>query len=228
MGTEAVWIPLVLAAAGATATTVNNRNIAKERERIANQGIAAQASKQREAEARINEEVGAQARSSPEQEQREALDEFTSVLSAAKSKSAGDTAVPMGSDRYQTDEAASKAAIQNYGAEQAELQSRIMAPLRQRENENKSRRRTESDVLGIARNADAESFLNQLLQGSVTGNTGLELGGAIATGASQAMAGSAGSVPTSAQTHAMLAPSRNALGSMFKGARRLPISGFTG
>lgn len=228
MGTEAIWVPLVLAAAGATAQTVNNRNIAKERERIANQGIAAQASKQREAEARINEELGAQARSSPEAEQRESLNEFTSALASAKSKSSGETSVPMGSDRYQTDETASKAAIQNYGEQQADIQSRIMAPLRQRENEDISRRRTGGDVAGIARNADAEAFLNQLLQGSVTGNTGLELGGAIATGAAQATAGSMGGVPSSAQTHAMLAPSRNSLGTMFKGARKLPISGFTG
>lgn len=193
MGTEGIWVPLALSALGAGAGAVNQRNIAKKQEQVANRGIAQQASRQREADQRINAEIGAQARSTPEEERAASLAAFTDQLAAAKPAAAGTASNSVvGSDRYQTDSNAAQAAVQNYGAKRADLTSRIRAPLDQRNNEGISRRRAGSDVAGIQRNAEGDAWLTQLLAQSVKGNTGLEIGGQLATGAAQAMAGGAG------------------------------------
>lgn len=225
MGTEGVWIPYVLAAAGAGATAVNQRNIAKKHEQVANRGIAQQASRQREADQRVNAEIAAQARSSPEEERAASLAAFTEQLAAAKPAAAGTASNSVvGSDRYQTDSKAADAAIQNYGAKRADITSRIRAPLDQRDNEGISRRKTAGDLAGIQRNAQGDAWLNQLLAQSIKGNTGLEVGGQLATAAAMASAGSAGSTPSSAEFAQMHVPSQQAVGGMFRGARRLPIT----
>lgn len=223
MGTEAVWLPYVLAAVGAGAGAVNQHSIAQKQESIQNKGIAQQASRQREADERVNREIAAQTRSTPEEEKAASLGAFTDQLAKAKSTAAGPGDAFTGSDRYQTDSAAGKSAIANYGAQQADLQSKILAPQFQRQREGVSRLRTAGDLGGIKRNAEGDAWINQLLASSVHGNPALEIGGALATGASQAMAAGAGSIPSSAETHAMLAPSRNAFDEMLKKMRTAKV-----
>lgn len=224
MGTEAVWVPYVIAALGAGAGAVNARQVAKKNEQIQNRGIAAQAARQRDADARLAAATAEQARSTPEAERAQSLDDFTSQLRAAKTAASGTTDVPMGSDRYQTDDTAAKADIQNYGGQLADITSRLVAPMRQRQREREQLGRAESDVAGISRNAMGDAWLTQLMQSSVQPNTALSIAGPMLTGAAGAMAGGAGSTPTSAEFARLHAPSQQAVGSMFRGARRLPIT----
>lgn len=224
MGTEAIWIPLVLAAAGGTASAVNARNMAKKQEGIANRGIAAQGRRQRAADERIGTEVASLANSSPEAERAAALDDFTSALRSSKSAASGATDVPMGSDRYQTEDAGAKADIQNYGGQLADIMSRINAPVRQREREATSRGRTASDVAGISRNAEGDAWLTQLMQQSVTPNTALSIAAPLLQGAASATAGGMGGGMASSQSLAQ--GQRAGMESVMqgiRGARRVPI-----
>jgi hypothetical protein len=192
MGTEALWVPLVLSAVGAGASAIDQRQMARKRDAIAVQGIDAQARRRREAEARVNQEVQAAARSSPEAEQQQAMADFTSQLRASKAGAAGTTDIAGASDRYQTDTTAAKAGIENYGQQMADITSRITAQGRQRQREGFSRGRASSDVAGISRNAQGDEFLNQLMQSRVHPNAGLGILSALASGAGSAMAGRAG------------------------------------
>lgn len=225
MGTEALWIPLVLAAAGAGADAYNNRQIGKETDRLAAQGIRKQGMRQQEVDARVNEELNAQSRSTPEGERAAALDAYTAQLQRGRaSAESGLTGIAGASDRYQTDVNAGKSAIGNYGDLLAGIQSRIDAPQRQRENEGVSRSRTAGDIGRISRDAQADDYLNQLLQSSVKGSTALEIAGPMLRGASQATAAGMGRTPSSAEFARMHAPSQQAVSSMFRGARRLPVT----
>lgn len=224
MGTEAIWIPLVLAAAGGTASAVNARNVAKKNEQIQARGIAAQARRQEQADARISDEIRAQNASTPEEERAEALGQFTDTLRNAKASAEGGGDVPMGSDRYQTESVDAKADIQDYGGKLADIVSRINAPLRQRENEAQSRNRTASDVAGIARNAEGDAWLTQLMASSVTPNTGLSIAAPLLQGAASATAGGMGPGPASSASLAQ--GQRAGMQSVMqgiRGARRVPI-----
>lgn len=224
MGTEALWVPAVIAAVGAGANAVNQRNVAKKTDQIAAQGIRTQGQHQRDIDARVNEELAALNRSTPEGERAAALDAYTSQLQRGRAEAEGGLTGIAGSNRFQTDQAAAKTAVGNYGEQIANIASRIDAPTRQREREGISARRTASDVAGIGRKAEADDYINRLLQQSVRGNDALSILGPVAQGVAAGMSANAGSVPTNAETYSMLAPSRNAVSTMFKGARRMPIT----
>jgi len=224
MGTEAVWVPYALAALGAGAGAINARNVAKQQERIQVRGIAAQARRQAEADARFADATREIGRSSPEAERAEALDNFTSQLRASKASAEGDASGPAGSDRYQTEAAGAKADIQRYGGQLADITSRINAPARQRDREKVGLRRAGSDVAGIARNAQGDAFLTQLLAQSVRPNTALSIAGPLLSGAAQGMAG--GGWGTGVSSEELVAGQRAGMETIMEGlhrARRTPI-----
>jgi len=224
MGTEAVWVPYVIAALGAGAGAVNARNVAKKQENIAARGIAAQSRRQADADARLADATRELGASSPEAERAEALDNFEAQLRASKASASGTADVPTGSNRYQTETAGAKADIQKYGGQLADIASRINAPLRQRDREKVGLRRAESDVAGIARNAAGAAWLNQLLAGSVTPNTALSIAGPLLQGVGQGMAGSG--FGTSASSASLAEGQRAGMESVMRGirgARRVPI-----
>lgn len=188
MGTEAVWAPYLIAALGAGAGAYNTYDTARRQDRVAAQGITQQAGRQRQVDARLNQEMGVLEASSPEAERGKALDEFLQQLRANRGAATGGVAVPGGSDRYQTDVNASQADIGNYGTRAAGILSRISAPGRQRTNEAISAGRTAADVGVIGRSASGDEFLNQLRYGNTVRNPGIDAFGQVAQGAGSAMA----------------------------------------
>lgn len=193
MGIEAGTAALIgtlLSAAGTGASMYNQRRTAQRAEDQALAGMATQRAKQREIDARLNQEVGALEQSGPEDEQAAALDAYLSQLRANRDQAQG-TPTP-GVSRYGQDTSAAKAAIQNYGMKRAGTLSRLDAAREQRRNEGIALNRAESDVAGTTRAAAGQDFINRLRMSQIRPNEWVDAGGALLQGVGSGIAASGG------------------------------------
>lgn len=198
MGTEAAWVPAVIAAVGAATSAYTTKKAADNQDQIAAEGIRAQGARQLQADQRINEELKAMEGSNPDAERQKSLDDYMATLQEAKAQRAGDTNVAQAGSRYQADQKTSQAGIQNFGAKAADILSRIAATNNQRRNESIDIARMNSDVGGISRDAGADAFLTNLKYNAQRPNPWGLAAGQVAQGVAQGMAssGSYGSAPS--------------------------------
>lgn len=188
MGTEAVWVPAVIAAVGAGVQAKEANDTARDTDEAAAQGIRLQSGKQREADARVAQEVNQLQSSTPEDSQREATDAFMQQLRRTRGQAHGAGAVGATSDAYTTDSARAASDVDQYGANRAGLLGRINAPGLQRTAENVSRLRAGTDLGLISRAANADQFLTQLRLQNTRPNPWVMAGGQVLQGAGSGMA----------------------------------------
>jgi hypothetical protein len=190
MGTEALWVPLALAAAGTGVDMYNTKKTADKRDDLALAGLKRQQAHQRNADARISTELGAMEGSSPEDERQASLNQYLTQLRAARSPAQGQQGGPGGS-RYREDSRTASAGIDNFGNKVAGTMARIGAAGKQRQVERRGISRMASDVGGIARNASGDNAVNKLKIDAVQLNPWLQGLGAVlkAAGAAYGMAG---------------------------------------
>lgn len=188
MGTEAFWVPLAISAAGAGAQAVNQHNVERRQEEAATDLMRGQQRKQQQADATLDAELTKLQGSTADAERQKALDGFLQQLRANSASAGGTPGAGEASDRYKTDSAAAGADIKNFGENRSDTLSRVVAPGRQRQNENVSIARAGDDVAGIARNADAERFLQELRIANMRANPWVDAAGQVAVGAGSAMA----------------------------------------
>lgn len=196
MGTEALWIPAVIAAVGAGVQGKEAHDTAKDQDEAAAQGIRTQAGRQREADARVQQEVNQIGESTPEDSQREATDAFMAQLKRTRSQAHGGESVGAVSDAYATDSANANKAVDQYGANRAGVLGRINAPGLQRTAETVSRLRAGSDLGQISRNSAGDQFLTQLRASQIRANPWIMAGGQALQGYGQGMATSSGAGAT--------------------------------
>lgn len=224
MGTEAFWVPAIISAIGAGASAYQTRQVAKDQDQAAAQGINAQARKQREIDERVSSEIGALEGSSPEDERAQAMDKYMTQLRSARGNMRGDAEVPTAGARYQQDAATSKAAIGNFGEKVADILARVQAAGDQRRNEGFSFARTGSDVAGVAREAQGEDFLNRLRMGGIQRNPWVDAGG-------QALGGIASGMSANYASKSGIGPAAGAVGGRGAGggvAPRTNVDPFSG
>jgi hypothetical protein len=191
MGTEAAWVPLVVAALGSGVQAYNVRQTAKEADNVAAQGIRQQGERQREADDRVSQEVNALEASSPEAARAQATEAFMGQLRRTRGNAVENG--PAGaSARYGADLAGAEGDVADFGSRGADILARIGAPAQQRLAEGQGAGRLASDLGGIGRNAGGDAFLNNLRQRSVRNNPWLEAGGQILTGVGSGMAANQG------------------------------------
>lgn len=196
MGTEALWVPAVIAAVGAGVQAKETHDVAKEQDEAAAQGIRTQAGRQREADARVQQEVNKLGESTPEDSQRQATDAFMQQLKRTRSQAHGGGSVGAVSDAYNTDSANASTAVDQYGANRASVLGRISAPGLQRTAETVSRLRAGSELGQIGRNAAGDDFLNQLRMSQIQANPWVMAGGQVLQSAGSGMAASSGAGAT--------------------------------
>jgi hypothetical protein len=189
MGTESVWVPLALAAVSAAGTAYNQYDVAKKQNAASTDMMRTQQTRQREANAQTDQQIAAIKNSNADSARQQSLDGFLSTLRANAVNSRGTTPV-LGGDRFQADANSTNAAIQNYGTNRADILSRILAPMEQRRNEVQGMARTNDELAGIARNAEADRFLSQLRMQNIHANPWISAGSQVAGAAAGAMAGS--------------------------------------
>lgn len=192
MGTEAAWVPYAVALLAAGGSAYNTKKTADDQDAVAARGIREQAARQKEADARVNEELGALEESNPDAERQKAMNDYLTQLRANRAQVEGGGRVPGASDEYQRDIATSKADIGNYGEKLSGVLSRIRGPLEQRRNEAYGRARTSSDIEGVARNAEGDDWLNRLRLSRVRRNPWIDAAAAAGMAYAGASAGAAG------------------------------------
>lgn len=187
-GVEAVAIPAIISAIGAGAQVYAGREAAKEQDEAAAQGIRVQAGKQREADARVAQEVQNLENSTPEDSRRQATDAFMQQLKRTRAQSQGSDQVGAVSDEYTSGSTQANTDISKFGADRAGLLGRINAPGLQRQAETVSMGRANTDLGLIKRAAAGDQFLTQLRQQSIRANPWLVAGGQVLGGVGQGMA----------------------------------------
>jgi len=187
MGIEtAAAIGLALSAAGAGATAYNAHQTAKQQDEVAAQGIRQQASRQRDLDSRVNQEVKNVQASNPDAERQKSTADFLAALRRRPDVAGGIGGATSG--RYAEDSADAGGEVEDFGRRAADSLARIQSPLQQRQNETQGFSRLATDIGSVARNASGDQFLNQLRQRSIAGNPLVEGLGQLATGAGSALA----------------------------------------
>lgn len=196
MGLEAGTVALLGTLASATASGVNmynQRRALKEQEDQALQGMAGQRAKQREIDARLNQEIDSLEQSTPEDEQNASMQAFLNQLRMNRAGAEGEETP--GVSRYGQDTANAQASIDNYGKKVASIMSRIGAAREQRRNEGFSVGRAASDVANTARNASGDDFINRLRMSQIRPNEWATAGGDFLKGAGAGAVSYAGAMP---------------------------------
>lgn len=193
-GAEAWIVPAVIAAAGTAVQVQTTRRAQADQNAAMAAGMQDTREKQKEADKRVDQEIGALETSDAEDERKASMDRFMEVLRNAKRSTSGDVSMPGASDRYGEDVAMSQAGIQNFGEQVAGTLSRINGQTQQRMTEARGFDRAATDIGGIAKDADTAMYLARLRAGGISPNAWAQAAGQLATGVGTGMASRA-SVP---------------------------------
>lgn len=193
MGTEVAWVPLAMAALGAGATYVNQKQVSDRQDDILGRQIQQNASRQAEADRAVAETLRERAASSAEPDRQLAGAQYLQAVRAAQ----GNATQGLGqagavSSAYR--DAANDAAmgIGDYASKTAGLMARIDAPTQQRNREALAGDDLRSRLQLIGRKASGDDFLSQLKLRLVRPNPWLAMGGSLLSGAASGMASGAG------------------------------------
>ena len=201
MGTEAFWIPALIAAAGSGVSAVNQSNANARQQQGEVQTIADQQKLQAEGNGQVKALTQQIARNTPDQLAKQATGQYVDVLrknAAGTSTGAGNKADVLfgaptsslptgikGNARYNADTANSQDETEKYGSDLAGEMGQIDAATRQRQNEGLAMNTAGTNLNLLGAQSYTQNFADQLraqaagqqspwlsLIGSVLQNTG--------------------------------------------------------
>jgi hypothetical protein len=200
MGTEAIWIPIALAAAGAGVNQVNTNRTAKKRDRDIAQGIRDSSAQQQKADSAINENLDelSESRAAPFKDKLQ--DSFIQRIRANQALGTDNIdSVGGTSDAFKRGSTKAKTGAIDYAGVIADLLSSVDAAGNQRTAERKSSNNTGMDLLKFKRNSEQDSFLAQMRAARHRDNPLLAILGAGLSGAAVGGGfGGGGGVPAAA------------------------------
>ncbi len=185
-------IALALAAAGSAASYENTRRTAKKQDHALAEQLRNQGAKQRQADARVGEQLDDLAGSNSDAARNESLDSYMQTLRRGRAQMQAGLAPTIGSDTFRQDAAGAAQGVERYATETADLMSKIEAPTRQRQQEGFGFGRTASDLGLIARDAAGQNYVDQLRLMAIRRNAGLDFAAGLMGTGSQAFAAGAG------------------------------------
>lgn len=211
MGSEALWVPAVLAAVGGGATYVSQKQAADKQDDILGAQIRQQSARQDEADKSVNQLLANRTTSDAANERGNASAQYLQQVRAAQgAASNGLRQAGAVSDAYQQQSNDAALGIADYGANVANLMARIDAPQQQRQREAIESAQLGTDLGLIGRRAAADDFLAKLKIQGVQPNPWLAIGGSVASGLGQGMAaGGWGTGAASVSDQATAATMRN-------------------
>lgn len=214
MGTEAVWVPYVVAALAAGGSAANAEHTARKQDQAASAGIRAQSVKQRQADQRVSEELDTVENSNAETARATSQEQFMDQLRRTRAQADGSIpAIAGASDRYAQDVTANSAGSDAQASRIADLMSRINAPSLQRQQESQGFGRLATDIGQIGRASAGEDFLTQLRVRSIRNNPWVD---ALASTGSAYAGGMAGNGGTTTAAGGMSKKPTVTLASQFK------------
>lgn len=199
MGTEAAWVPMVIAAVGAGASYYNTQQTAKRQDNALADQIRAQGQRQREADSLVQDAILQQQGSTPDEARKASLDQYLGQLQRTQ----GDATAGLGqigavSDRFGQDAAGAAGDIAATGQRTADIMSRIDAPLLQRQNEGISFGRLGSELGRVGMLSESDRYLGDIRMRGIRRNPWIDAAAAGAQGYAGAMGGAGSSAPTGA------------------------------
>lgn len=168
------YLAMAAAAAAASANAYNTHQTAKRQDAAAADSIRNQSAKQRQADARVNEEVQSLQNSTPEDSRAKRLDQYMTQLRMNKAAQAGGLTPAIGSDAFKADSASALEGVQQDAANTAGLMARMDAPGMQRQTEAAGYGRMGTDIGLLSREAKGQQFLDDLRLKSIRRNEGLD------------------------------------------------------
>lgn len=188
-------IPYALSALGAGLSAKSQYDARKQQQDTATAGLIQQASDQKQANAAVNQAVQKTAGSTPEAARQASLNAFLTQLQQSRAQANGGDSAVTGSNRYTTGKAQAGSDINNFSNRTADLLSRITAPEMQRQQEAQTRAQLGSDIGTIQRQSQADQFLEQLRQRTITPNPWMNAGGELLSNAGTGLASYNGGKP---------------------------------
>lgn len=189
MGTEAFWVPAVLAAAGSGAQYVNQQQANSRQNADETQSIIDQQNLQQKAVGGVNALTKQIGQNSPTATAAKATGDYVNQLrsnaGASKTNQTSALAPAIGADpRYSADTTASNNAVADYGNTKAGQMGQIDAAVRQRQNEGLSMQTLGTQLNGLGAQSYTKNFVDQL-RASADGqqNPWVSLFGSMATNA---------------------------------------------
>lgn len=196
MGTEAAWIPAVMALIGTGVSVANTRSTERRQDAQAAQSVRNQAGKQKEADARVGEEVEKLKASTAEDERKQRMADYMQTIQRSKQPMTEGLTPQVGSDAFKADAADAAQGVQDYAANRAGLLSRIDGATLQRQNEGVGFGNLATDIGLIQRQSQGDAFLNELRMRAIRRNPWMDAA-ATTIGAAGSAYGSYGGGTTS-------------------------------
>lgn len=160
MGIDPLSIGILAASAGLK--LYNSAQTIKKQDRALAASIRNQSTKQRAADARVNEEITKLEGSTAENQRVKNLNAYTDALRKRAGEMTAGLTPAIGSAAFQTDAAGAVDGVNRYADENANLMARIDAPAYQRRDEATGYGKLATDIGVISREADGQAFLDKL------------------------------------------------------------------
>lgn len=182
-------IALALAAAAAGTQYYNTQKTAQRQDRAAASAIRSQGAKQREADAKVAEQVEQMKGSTAEASRRKSLQSYVDTLRSRKQRSEAGLDPTIGSSRFLADAAQAAQTVGDYGTQRADLLAKVDAPGMQRRDEGFAQGRLATDLGLIGRESSGQAYLDRLRMESIKRNAGLDALASLMGGAAGGVAG---------------------------------------
>lgn len=160
MGMDPLTIGILAASAGLK--VYNSAQTAKKQDRALATSIRNQAGKQRQADARVNDEITKLEGSTAENQRVKNLTAYTDALRKRAGEMTAGLTPAIGSAAFQSDAAGAVDGVKRYADDSAGLMARIDAPAYQRRDEATGYGKLATDIGIISREADGQAFLDKL------------------------------------------------------------------
>jgi hypothetical protein len=187
------WVGALIAIAAAAASEYNSEQTAKRQDNQAAAGLIEQGRKQKQADAKVNDEVQKLQGSNATDERAAALQNYMTTLQRGKQTAQAGLNTPnIGGSAFQASSAQAANDVQFNAANTAGLMSRIDAPGMQRQGEGFDYGNLATDLSLISREAQGDDYLNQLRIRSIRRNPWIDAAAAGANGYASAYSSKGG------------------------------------
>lgn len=183
---------LLATAAAAGAQAYNTNQTMRRQDRAAADSIRYQSRLQREADARVNQEVQSLEASTAEDERAQRLSQYMDTLRAGDANLTAGLTPGVGSEAFREDSAAAADAVRSGAGRTAGLMSRIDAAQMQRQGEGFGYGRLATDIGLIGRRSQGQAFMDDLRMRSIQRNPWIDAGAAVLQGMAGGLAGGGG------------------------------------